>query len=304
VSASRHRGVGYTAGTVPIAFIAFDFDPLVRILDDVVVRWQTLALAAVIAACLVVAGVMARRARLRGDDLLFIAIGAVPGAVLLGRVGYGLAHLDAFGTDPLRLLDPSVGGLDLAMGVVGGVLAGAYVASLLDAPVGRWAHVLALPLLIAIGAGKLTMVLGGSGQGLPSDAAWATAFLGPGPWGSLAPALPSDPSQAYEGVATLGYALILAVAASFGATGRADGRLLLVAIAGWSFLRAAVSVTWRDPAVVGPLGVAGVLAAAIGVGAVVLLIGVLAAARRGAGGGGDPATAGSGSLDAEIPTGS
>ncbi len=302
MSASRHPGVGYTAGTVPIAVIAFDFDPLVRILDDVVVRWQTLALAAVIAACLVVAGVMARRGSLRGDDLLFIAIGAVPGAVLLGRIGYGLAHLDAFGADPFRLLDPSAGGLDLAMGVVGGVLAGAYVASLLESPIGRWAHVLALPLLVAIGAGKLTMVLGGSGQGSPSDAAWATAFLGPGPWGSLAPALPSDPSQVYEGVATLGYAVLLAVAAAYGAIGRADGRLLLVAIAGWSFLRAAVSVTWRDPAVLGPLGAAGVLAAAIGIGAVVLLIGVLAAARRDADGAGDRAPAGSRGPDVEVPT--
>jgi prolipoprotein diacylglyceryltransferase len=302
VSASRQLGVGYTAGTVPIAFIAFDFDPLVRILDDVVVRWQTLALAAVIAACLVAAGAMARRARLRDDDLLFIAIGAVPGAVLLGRVGYGLAHLDAFGADPFRLLDPSVGGLDLAAGVVGGVLAGAYVASLLESPIGRWAHVVALPVLVAIGAGKLTMVLGGSGQGLPSDAAWATAFFGPGPWGSLAPALPSNPSQAYEGLATLGYAVILAVAAGLGATGRADGRLLLFAIAGWSFLRAGVSMTWRDPAVLGPLGASGVLAVAVGIGTVAILIGVLVGARRDAGGATEPASVEPGRPDVEIPT--
>ena len=277
--------VEYTAGTVPIAVIAFDFDPLVRILDDVVVRWQTLALAAVIAACLAVTGLMARRAGLRGDDLLFIAIGAVPGAVILGRIGYGLTHLDAFGPDPLRLLDPATAGLDLAAGVVGGILAGAYVASLLEAPVGRWAHVIALPLLVAIGAGKLTMVLGGSGQGMPSDAAWATAYLGPGPWGSLAPALPSNPAQAYEGLGTLVIALILAVVAGFGAlgirtSGRRDGRLLLVGIAGWCLLRAAVSVTWRDPAVIGPLGAAGALALAIGIGAIVLLVGGLIGARR------------------------
>ena len=56
VSASRHPDLGYTARTVPIAVIAFDFDPLLRLSDDLVVRWQTLALAAVIAACLVVAG--------------------------------------------------------------------------------------------------------------------------------------------------------------------------------------------------------------------------------------------------------
>ena len=47
------------------------------------------------------------------------------------------------------------------------------------------------------------MVLGGTGQGQPWLGDWATAYLGEGPWGSLAPALPSHPSQAYEGIATL-----------------------------------------------------------------------------------------------------
>ena len=61
----------------------------------------------------------------------------------------------------------------------------------------------AVPVLFAIGAGKLTMVLTGSGQGPPSVDGWSTAYLGPGPWGSLAPALPSVPSQALEGIATL-----------------------------------------------------------------------------------------------------
>lgn len=272
-------GVGYTARTVPIAVIAFDFDPLVHLLGDLVVRWQTLALAAVIAACLVVAGIMGRRASLRGDDLLYIAIGAVPGAVILGRLGFGLAHLDAFGADPLRLLDPTVGGLDLAAGVVGGVLAGAYVASLLGASIGGWAKVAALPLLVAIGAGKLTMVLGGSGQGSLADLAWATAYLGPGPWGSLAPELPSHPAQAYEGIATLGWAVLLAIAAGGWVIGRHDGRLLLIGIAGWAFLRAAVSVTWRDPPVVGPIGAAGILALAIGIGALVILAAGLIGAR-------------------------
>ena len=36
--------------TVPIAVIAFDFDPLLRLAEGLVVRWQTLALAAAIAA--------------------------------------------------------------------------------------------------------------------------------------------------------------------------------------------------------------------------------------------------------------
>ncbi len=257
---------------MPIAVLAFDFDPLLSLSDDLVVRWQTLALAAAIAACLIVAGVLARREGLRADDLLFIAVGVVPGAIVLGRIGYGIDHSDAFGADPLRLLDPASGGLDLAAGVVGGVLAGAYVAALLGAPVGRWARLAALPLLVAIGTGKLTMVLGGSGQGLPSDAAWATAFLGPGPWGSLAPRLPSHPSQIYEAIVTLIWAVVLVFASGLAIIGRPDGRLLLIAIAGWTFLRATVSLTWRDPAVIGQLGAAGVLSCLCGNGGSIVLL--------------------------------
>ena len=56
------RGVGgYTSATVPIAVIAFDFDPHVRIGSDLTVRWQTLALAVVVLVCLAGAGVLARR---------------------------------------------------------------------------------------------------------------------------------------------------------------------------------------------------------------------------------------------------
>ena len=93
--------------------------------------------------------------------------------------------------------------------MLGGLLSGAYVASLLGAPVGRWAHLLAIPVLILLGAGKLTMVLGGSGQGLPFDGTLGDRLPRTGPWGSLAPDLPSHPSQAYEGIGTLLVATIL-----------------------------------------------------------------------------------------------
>jgi phosphatidylglycerol:prolipoprotein diacylglycerol transferase len=266
---------------VPIAVIAFDFDPVLRLTADLAVRWQTLALAGVIAACLIVAGILSRRAGLRADDLLYITVAGVAGAVLGGRIGYGLIHTDVFAPDPIRLLDPASGGLDLALGVVGGVLAGAYVAWLLGASVRDWARLAAPLLLVGIGAGKLTMVLGGAGQGLPFDASTATAYLGPGPWGSLAPALPSHPSQAYEGITTLAWAVVLLVLVAVGATGSRDGRSLPLAVAGWAFLRVVISTTWRDPIVVGPLSSAGLLTMVVGVSAVVVLGAMVAQARRG-----------------------
>jgi prolipoprotein diacylglyceryltransferase len=257
---------------VPIAAIAFDFDPLLRLGDGLVVRWQTVALAAVIAACLVAAGILARRTSLRVDDLLYLAVGAVPGAVIGGRLGQLAIVPEAFAAGPLSLLDPAIGGLELGLGVVGGVLTAAYVGRLLGAPVGRWATTLAVPLLIAIGGGKLAMALGGSGQGTPLDGAWATAYLGPGPWGSLGPSLPSHPAQLYEGFATLILALVVVLGGiGFGSHSH-NGRLLLVGLGGWAAIRAAVSVTWRDPAVLGPFPVGGVLAIGIVVGAAVVLV--------------------------------
>jgi prolipoprotein diacylglyceryltransferase len=260
----------YTAGTVPIAVFVFDFDPLLRLGGGLVVRWQTVALAAVILVCLGVAGVVARRASLRGDDLLYIAIGAVPGAVIVGRLGDLIVRPESYAAGPGSLFDPSVGGLELGLGVMGGIATAACVGWLLGTPVRRWAHLLAVPLLLAVGAGKLTMIVGGSGQGLPLEAAWATAYLGPGPWGSLAPDLPSHPAQAYEGVATLVVAAALLAAQAAGALRVPDGRLLLIAVTGWTLVRAAVSVTWRDPSALGALPAGGVLAVAI---ALVVLVG-------------------------------
>ena len=283
MSASRHSTLGYTAGIVPLAVVVLDFDPLLRVGDGLVVRWATVALAAVVALSIVVGGLVGRARGLRADDLLYIAIGIVPGAVIGGRIGYGLLHFDTFGGNPSLLLDVGHGGLELGCAVAGGALTGAYVAALLGVPVGRWAHTSAGPFLLAIGLGKFAMILGGSGQGLPSDVSWATSFVGPGPWGSLAPSLPSHPSQAYEGLAALGILVVLALVVAAGGFGRRDGRLLLLAITEWALARAAISLTWRDAVVVGPLNVGALIALGLAIGATTLLVIVSIRARRTAG---------------------
>ncbi len=154
---------------------------------------------------------------------------------------------EAFIAGPMTVLDPTVGGLELGNAVVGGVGTAAIVAMMLGAPVGRWAHLAAIPLLAAIVAGKLTMVLGGSGQGRPFDGDWATAYLGAGPWVSLAPAVPSHPSQVYEAIGTAIVALLILIASSLGLFRPATGA------ACWSRSRAGVSPSGRR-VLAGPRG--------------------------------------------------
>ena len=253
------------------AVIELAFDPIARI-GDLGVRWETLGVALALFLALVIAAQigwatpvdLARPAdapgpepgelnHLRADDLLYIAVAALPGAVVGARLGYWLTHLDAYGADLAPLLDIGQGGLQLSLGVVGGTLTAAIVAGMLGAPLGRWLHALALPVLLALAGGKAAMALGGTGQGQLTDASWATAYLGPGPWGSLAPALPAHPSQLYEAAATLGVVLVVMWVLAFGAFPGRKGGAFLFAIGLWAVARALVATTWRDPAVLGEL---------------------------------------------------
>jgi prolipoprotein diacylglyceryltransferase len=240
------------------AVIQLSFDPVLHLGDSASVRLATVALALVLFLAILFAAWIAARTpadgpyvpppSLRPDDLLFIAVGAVPGAVIAGRVGYALLHADFYLAHPAAIADPSQGSLSLSLVPLGGLLSAIVIVRLIEAPLGRWMHVATLPTLF-----RLAGVLSAAGQGAPSDLDWATAYDGPGPWDSLAPGLPSHPSQAYEGLALLVVLVVLGVALARGAFAKRDGRVLLFAIASWAAVRAVVAATWRDDLVLGPL---------------------------------------------------
>jgi prolipoprotein diacylglyceryltransferase len=152
-------------------------------------------------------------------------------------------------------------------------------------------HALAIPLLLALALGKGAMILGGSGQGQLTDVAWATAYLGPGPWGSLAPQLPANPSQAYEAAATGVVLLVVIMLMASGVFRGRNGGAFLLGLGLWAIARALVAVTWRDPQVIGPLNMDQVISIAIASVSLVLMVAVggvstargrRAAANRGA----------------------
>jgi prolipoprotein diacylglyceryltransferase len=278
------------------AVIELAFTPIVTV-GAWNVRLETIALAIVLFAALALAVAIGRRTpvdpgrpaddpgatsdesnHLRADDLLFIAVAALPGAVAGGRLGYALLHLDYYGANPAALVDASQGGFQLSLAIIGGALTAAIVAGLLGAPIGRWMHAMTLPLLFAIAGGKIAMILGGDGQGQPFDGAWATAYLGSGPWGSLAPEVPSHPAQAYEALATVVVLLVMMGLLSAGAFRRRGGGAFVLAIALWAVARALVAISWRDPAVVGPLGMDQAISISIAI--VALVVGLVAAALR------------------------
>jgi prolipoprotein diacylglyceryltransferase len=260
----------------PLSFhpaIEISFSPILSV-GGLVVRLETLAGAAAILLALLLALVLARRTpvdtslppgapssdpdddgpnHLRADDLLYIAVAALPGAVVGGRLGYALLHLDYYRANPGALLDIGQGGLQLSLGVIGGLLTASVVAALVGAPLRRWLHALTLPLLVLLAGTKAAMILGGSGQGVPWTGDFATAYLGDGPWGSLAPAAASYPAQAIEALVTLAALLFVWLLLALGLFTRRTGALFFVGLGLWAVGRAVVAVEWRDPVAVGSL---------------------------------------------------
>jgi phosphatidylglycerol---prolipoprotein diacylglyceryl transferase len=276
-----------------LGVIELSFDPALRI-GDLLIRWQTIGVTVALLAGLGCAAWIesrlsrdaAARASLRLDDLIYIVLGIVPGAVVGGRLVHGLVFWEAYSADPLRLLDVSVGSLSLTGAVLGGTVTGVYIARLIRAPVRLWADSAVAPLLLAMGLGKLGQLLGGSGQGGPFDGPWAVAFVSPGPWISPTPDIPAHPSQVYEALwlligipIVIGWVIRRSLArggiwrrlrAELG-TARLFNGMLIWFLAG----RLLVGFTWRDDAVVGPFNVEQAIALAIllGVGAGLLIRG-------------------------------
>lgn len=288
-----------------LGYIEVNFDPFLRV-GELAIRWQTVGLAV----ALIVGVAMAARARaqprrprepdsrppsryrdaprldrpgelieakpLRLDDMAFILLAAVPGAVVGGRLVHGLAFWEAYAANPDRLLDPAFGSLSLLGAVLGGALAAAVMARLLGAPVRRWADAAAVPLLVTLGLGKLAQFLGGSGQGLPSASPWAVAFTGDGPWVSPNPSLPAHAAQVYEGLWLLiGALFVLSLSAPVRARAAGRGGLFVAALGVFLLGRLVVGFSWRDRAVLGPLNAEQLLALAA---LAALLLGVAAVA--------------------------
>jgi len=248
---------------VPLGVVTVAFDPVLKFGDTASVRLETIGLAAVLALGLLLAARIASVTppdvtagevpNLRLDDLVFIAIGTVPGAIAGGRLGYVLDHLDFYQANPSLIVDATQGGMTLTWAVPLGILTGALIARLVGAPVGRWLHAVTLPLLFVLGLGKLVGVLGGTGLGRYDTGTYALMYEGPGPWGSLAADVPSHPAQVYEAIAILCVMLGVMAIDRTGLLGRRNGSLLFVALGLWAGARFVIAHTWRDPVVVSGL---------------------------------------------------
>jgi len=260
------RSIGRMTGLLQLSF-----DPLGSF-GGVVLRWDAVLLAGIL--MLAIGSWMLRLRHflgpmLRFEDVCFVLLGAIPGAVVGGRLVHVLDYADVYLAEPGTMLDLGRGSASLVGAAIGGALSAAYICRLLGGKVGVWTDAASVPVLLAIGLGKLALLLGGGGLGAATDGPLAISYVGPGPWRSVDAAVPAYPSQALEGIwALLGIPVVLLAERFARDRGRAGrGVSLLVALGWWLTGRAVVALTWRDEPLLGPLGAEGV-ATIVGLGVV------------------------------------
>lgn len=138
-------------------------------------------------------------AQRHADDLFFYC---TLGIILGGRLGYATFYSTDLWTNPLSLLKLWEGGMSFHGGLIGVLLAIAWVAWRGGLPFLRVCDYIAVNVPFGMMFGRIANFINGELWGRPSDVSWAMVFPGAGP-------LPRHPSQLYE--AALEGALLVAV---------------------------------------------------------------------------------------------
>jgi len=204
------------------------------------------------------------------DGLDEAAVGAlvwaiVVGVLLGGRAAFVLQHLGELQARPFFFFEVWNGGMTFFGGLAGLVLGIAYVARRLRLEMAGLLDVLAVPLTLALGVGRLANFINGELPGRPTDGTWGVIF-------PRVDMLARHPSQLYEAASHfLLYGLLLVVAWRRPRwLNESHGRMFALFLLLYGLLRVLTDAFRQDETYWGPLSSgqwASLLVAACGLGA-------------------------------------
>lgn len=171
-------------------------DPVFFRLGHLEFRWYGLMyILGFIAAYFIVRRAANRRGlALTQDDVADVIFSLAIGVILGGRLGYILFYnLSYYLSHPLKLFAVWEGGMSFHGGLLGVILAGAYVARQKKIGFPLLADICAPAAPVGLGLGRLGNFINGELYGRVTDVPWGIIFPGGG-------GVPRHPSQLYEAV--------------------------------------------------------------------------------------------------------
>lgn len=130
------------------------------------------------------------------DDVLYVAIWAVPFALVGARLFHVVDAWRYYANYPLQILAIQEGGLAIYGGLAGGLAGGLIAVRRRALPLWQLLDIAAPSMILGQAIGRIGCFINGDHQGPPTDLPWATSYVHPG---NLAPdSLPRHPAQLYE----------------------------------------------------------------------------------------------------------
>jgi prolipoprotein diacylglyceryl transferase len=178
------------------ATIVIDIDPILFSGGPITVRWYGLMISLALVAGLILAIREAGRRGISEDDLLYVALWAVPSALVGARLFHVVDGWRYYANYPLQVLAIQEGGLAIYGGLAGGIAGGLVGARRRKLPILRLLDIAAPAVILGQAIGRIGSFINGDQEGLPTNLPWATAYVHSG---NLAPdSQPRHPAQLYE----------------------------------------------------------------------------------------------------------
>lgn len=172
-----------------------NIDPVILSVGPVAIRWYGLAYVAGFIAAGFLLRSLARRWKinLTDDDVVDIILVSVVGLIVGARLGYVIAYgVGAYWDDPLSIFALWDGGMSFHGGLVGIMLAGAWIAHRKGITALRLFDLGAVGAPIGLFLGRIANFINGELWGRETTAPWGIVFP------NAPTAIPRHPSQLYE----------------------------------------------------------------------------------------------------------
>lgn len=169
-------------------------DPVAFTIGSLSVRWYGLAysLGVLFAAFLIIRVARHWKLRITPDHVLTIALAAIIGIVVGGRLGYVLFYGEGYYFQhPELILAFSNGGMSFHGGVLGMLVALIVVARVTTIPLMTLGDLIVIAAPVGLFMGRVANFINGELWGAQTTAPWGVVFAGAG-------ALPRHPTQLYE----------------------------------------------------------------------------------------------------------
>ncbi len=176
--------------------IVIDMDPVLFSAGPVTIRWYGLMISMALLAGIALAMREATRRGVSEDDLLFVALWSLPGAIVGARLFHVVDAWHYYANNPLQAFAIQEGGLAIYGGLAGGILGGALAARHRRILSWQLLDIAAPGMILGQAIGRVGCFINGDHQGPPTNLPWATSYVNPA---SLAPdSQPRHPAQLYE----------------------------------------------------------------------------------------------------------